>query len=398
MTRADAFYRDMATVGAFEDIAEVQAYRPVPDDWVIVLADIEGSKEHIEAGRYKLVNMVGAAVIMAVLNALPGLDIPFVFRGDGAALVIPPSATEAARSALAGLKRHAHEMFGIELRAGSVSVAAVRVVGFDVRVMKFDLGSGNAMAMLSGGGIRTAYSWLSEARDTDPMLIEPTKNKVAPSLEGLSCRWQPLRAKRGLMLSLITCARAPGPDAERSHVKRVMAALSDILGQDIQAAAPIALETLDFTWPPAGLDLETRATAGRKWHLRRRSEILLQSLIQYGCERFDTRIGYYDASAYREEMIRQTDFKKYDDMVRLVLDVTMDEAARIDMFLRAEHGAGQLFFGTHHSQAALMTCMVFSLEHNRHVHFVDGSEGGFTLAARLLKRQVAEAFEGQAAS
>jgi hypothetical protein len=279
-----------------------------------------------------------------------------------------------------------------------VSVAAVRVVGFDVRVMKLDLGAGNALAMFSGGGIATANAWLGQARDNDPLLIEPDQDDIPPSLEGLSCRWQPLKARRGVVLSLITCARAAGPEAERSHVKRVMAALSDILGQDIAAAAPIAPEALTFKWPPAGLDLETKATAGRKWQARRRTEILAQSLIQYVCERFNTRIGYYDAPAYRAEMINQTDFQKYDDMVRLVLDVTMDEAARIDMFLRAEHGAGQLFFGTHHSRDALMTCLVFSLEHSRHVHFIDGAEGGLTLAARELKRQIANTLKAKAAS
>ncbi len=62
----------------------------VPDDWVIVIGDIEGSTEQVE-GRYKSVNLVGAAVIAAVLNALPDLDIPFVFGGDGAALVVPPT-------------------------------------------------------------------------------------------------------------------------------------------------------------------------------------------------------------------------------------------------------------------------------------------------------------------
>ncbi len=110
------------------------------------------------------------------------------------------------------------------------------------------------------------------------------------------------------------------------------------------------------------------------------------------------RIGYYDAPAYRAEVARFTDFQKYDDMVRLVLDVTMDQAARIDMFLRAEHGAGRLFYGAHHARAALMTCLVFSLEHSRHVHFIDGADGGFTIAARELKRQIAEPRAGQAAS
>lgn len=396
MREEDDFYRDLAPVASFEDVADVAHYQSVPDDWVIVLGDIEGSTEHVDAGRYKSVNMVGAAVISAVLNALPDLDIPFVFGGDGAALVVPPTEAAAARTALAQLKSHARQMFDLELRVGTVSVAAVRVVGFDVRVMKLELGQGNALAMFSGGGIAAASAWLGQASREDPMLIPESEDATPPDLEGLSCRWEPLDSRRGVILSLIACARQPGETAERAHVARVTAALGDILGEDIAAAAPISSEQLKFNWPPAGLSLEARATAGGKSQLRRRSEILAQSLLQYVCERFDTRIGYYDAPAYREEMVRYTDFQKYDDMLHLVLDVTMDQAARIDMFMRAEHSAGRLYYGAHHARAALMTCLVFSLEHSRHIHFIDGAEGGFTLAARDLKRQIAEATRGPA--
>jgi hypothetical protein len=36
---------------------------------------------------------------------------------------------------------------------------------------------------------------------------------------------------------------------------------------------------------------------------------------------------------------------------------------------------------------ALLTCIVFSYNGN-HVHFVDGSDGGYALAARSLKAQL----------
>jgi len=35
-----------------------------------------------------------------------------------------------------------------------------------------------------------------------------------------------------------------------------------------------------------------------------------------------------------------------------------------------------------------MTCLVFSLEQSRHVHFIDGADGGYALAAVQLKAQL----------
>jgi hypothetical protein len=41
----------------------------------------------------------------------------------------------------------------------------------------------------------------------------------------------------------------------------------------------------------------------------------------------------------------------------------------------------------HRSSEALLTCIVFSYNGN-HMHFVDGSDGGYALAARGLKQQL----------
>jgi len=57
-------------------------------------------------------------------------------------------------------------------------------------------------------------------------------------------------------------------------------------------------------------------------------------------------------------------------------------------YLETELKAGKLFYGTHISDSALMTCMVFDRK-ERHLHFVDGASGGYALAAKQLKGQIA---------
>lgn len=55
--------------------------------------------------------------------------------------------------------------------------------------------------------------------------------------------------------------------------------------------------------------------------------------------------------------------------------------------LSAEHRAGRLCFGIHTSDTALMTCVIDGYDGN-HVHFVDGADGGYALAAKELKGQL----------
>jgi hypothetical protein len=97
------------------------------------------------------------------------------------------------------------------------------------------------------------------------------------------------------------------------------------------------------------------------------------------------RLGPVDARAYRRSIAARSDFRKLAGGVRLVLDVSEDEAGRIEALLRAEEAAGRLRFGTARSSEVTITCMVGDFMADRHVHFVDGSALGFWRAAQVLK-------------
>ncbi|MFK7944237.1 MAG: DUF3095 family protein, partial [Paracoccaceae bacterium] len=55
------FYARLEPFRTFEGFAAFEAYAPVPDDWVVLAGDVVGSTKAIAEGRYKAVNMVGAA-------------------------------------------------------------------------------------------------------------------------------------------------------------------------------------------------------------------------------------------------------------------------------------------------------------------------------------------------
>ena len=60
------FYADIESFDNFSKVADVDNYVIAPDDWFVVIADIKGSTLAIGEGRYKEVNMIGAACINAV--------------------------------------------------------------------------------------------------------------------------------------------------------------------------------------------------------------------------------------------------------------------------------------------------------------------------------------------
>jgi len=381
----DRFYAHLPAVADFGACTDFSGYASVPDGWTVLVADVKGSTQAIEAGRYKEVNMVGAAAITAVLNVAGDVDIPYVFGGDGATIAVPPDLEPAAREALVRLAATSMSTFGFALRVGGVTVRDLRRRGGDLTVRRLELSPGNCIALFAGGGAELADRLVKDPEPGNPYLFPIPDRTGPPDLSGLSCRWEPLAAQRGVMLSIMV--RPLVPKQARTVLTQVLEGFAAILGGDAAGFAPASEGSLRFRWPPRGLWLEAKATAtaGRRM---RYLGILVQSFLQYLCERFALRMGAYDGAHYRGEVRRNTDFRKFDDVLRLTLDVTPDQAGRIETLLEAEFRAGRLIYGYHTAETALMTCLIFSLAQSRHVHFIDGADGGFAMAAKGYKARL----------
>jgi hypothetical protein len=376
------FYATLAPFRDFAQVAEPGPYVEAPDDWLLVLADIRGSTAAARAGRYKDVNLIGAACITAALNVTAGLDLPYAFGGDGAVVLIPPASRAAVARALAGTRALAAAQFGLELRAGMVPVHELKARGRRVQVAKYELSSGNHLAMFAGGGVELAERLIKQG---DPSPYEVEGEAGPPDLNGLSCRWQPHRSRRGRMLTLL--AKSIGGDDQR-HYASIIKAISEIVGEE---APPVLPADARFVWPRAGLGAEARLSRGRLPVWLRWLAIAPEVLLQLIAERLGLTVGAYDPPAYRAELQRNSDHRKLADTLHMVLDCREAEAAAIEADLAARHARGEIAYGIHLADRALMTCLVFSLGEKRHVHFIDGADGGYALAAVQLKSQLGAA-------
>ena len=192
----DSFYAGVPVFRGFGRLMDPRLYAPLPDDWLIGVADVVESTRAIAAQRYKAVNMAGAAVIAAVTNALGDREFPFVFGGDGASFAVSSGDAERARAALAATASWVRDDLDLALRVAMVPVRDIRARGLDVRVARFGPSPHVAYAMFSGGGL----VWAEAAMKRGEFAVAPAPAGTLPDLGGLSCRFEEIPARRGLML------------------------------------------------------------------------------------------------------------------------------------------------------------------------------------------------------
>jgi hypothetical protein len=382
-TPPDNFYASLPIFRDFTQVMDPTLFKPLPGGWVIGTADVVQSTKAIAENRYKAVNMAGAAVIVAVTNAMAAnsqaRDFPFVFGGDGASFAVPAEAEPAARQALAETATWVNEDLDLTLRIGMVTIDAIRAQGLDVRVARYAPSENISIAMFSGGGI----AWADAAMKRGAIAVEPAPPGAHPDLSGLSCRYEEIPASRGLVLSLVV---APGPRAQTETFRSAIEQIARIVERTPDASRPVPGQRLRLTWPPAGADLEARASrrAGEPlW--QRKIKVLAWTLFAFIVMRFNITVGSFIPAKYTRELVDNSDFRKFDDSLRMVLDCTPGLADEIEQHLQECAGKDIVRFGTHRQQAAMMTCFTPSPTNSNHVHFIDGAMGGYAMAASVMK-------------
>jgi hypothetical protein len=231
--------------------------------------------------------------------------------------------------------------------------------------------------MFCGGGM----AWADAALKRGEFAVTPAPPGTWPDLTGLSCRFQEFRAARGLILSvLVMPAAGADPGAFRALTEEIIALVenSPDAGRPLPAGGP------QMRWPPQGVELESHAAPGGR--RRRRATVLAQTFIYFMIMRFGIRVGSFVPATYLQQVMENSDYRKYDDGLRMIIDCAPDLADAIARRLATARATAR--YGMHRQEAAMMTCFTPSPTRSDHVHFVDGAQGGYAAAATALKAAV----------
>jgi hypothetical protein len=386
-----AFYANLPLLTEFSDVGRQESYVPLPGDWHVVMCDVRNSTAAVEAGRYKNVNTLGAAVITAMLNAAGETQIPFIFEGDGAMLCVPPELLNSARAALLQTQALARKSFELDLRIATMPVARVREAGVNILVARYRVSDNYVQAMFAGGGMAYADRCMKDPATAPLCRVEPGSVEPACSFDGLECRWQDIPSRHGETVSVMV--RVLVDDAEEADrlYCELIAKVREIYGAD-DACHPVWPPNLAFSFngKQLGNEVGVRAVERSAWGkwlylMNMRGMALLGwFLIAFGI-----RTSATDWGRYKIILARNSDVKKFNDCFRQILAGNAAQREALTAWLDQRFRQRELVYGTHVADRAQMTCLVFDYS-GRHLHFIDGADGGLFMAAKALKERVAK--------
>ncbi|WP_114418795.1 DUF3095 domain-containing protein [Marinospirillum perlucidum] len=382
---SDQFYMQLPALQHFAEVLDASSYQELPEDWLLVITDVQGSTSAIAEGRYQDINALGGCTVAAVLNAVKPLDIPYIFGGDGASFCIPPSCEQQVRQALLGCVQLAEESMNLKLRAGLVPYRDIKASS-PLLVCRYHRAGKLHQAIFADEGLQRADYLLKRDKTYH---VQSGEGPAAADFTGFECRWQRVPSPREVTVSLLVEVLAPSLEEKLECYRDLLERMQKLFG-DEQTQQPLSIAGVRLSFDRDKLISEARARRfGQSgsfalglevWKLR------LINLIGWLLMSLKIRLGRAHWGDYKKDLLLRSDFRKFDGVFRSVFAADNKALKTFQAWLDQEQLAGRLNYGMHTSNAAQLTCLV-SQAGIEHVHFVDGCDGGYALAAAQLKQQ-----------
>ena len=345
----------------------------VPSDWHVVVVDIKNSTQSVAEGKHHQINLVATGAIVSVLNTLRkaklGLEVPYFFGGDGATFLIPSSLLHEVMQVLQNFSEHIKRNVKLVLRVGSEPVGTKKL-----RITKHTLTKKLSIPVVLGKGLKQAEDKIkSKFDEVAPLTYKPD----LLNLEGMECRWKQINPVQSQKKVICLLLEACEEDEQAVVYRDVLRCINKLFGS-FTSRQPIAHRNLELNLNPIKIWREMKS---------KRARVSLYYWLTTWCT---TLFGkwYLKMSEQGRQYVGQIGQLSHtfmlDGMINTIFTGNQTEINEMLEYLNGAEQKGDLRYGIHVTHAAIMSCYVIDRKEN-HTHFVDGTEGGYTQAAKMLK-------------
>ena len=349
-------------------------FSSVPKNWYILVSDIQGSSNAVAEGKHTDVNLTATGSIIAVLNALKKIDsslrIPYFFGGDGATFIVPPSIIDALMAVLTDYSLHIKRTLKLDLRVGSLLVDEVYQQKYTLRISKLKINNYLTTPVILGNGLKYAESKIKEEFTKDDDLSD---KEVLVDLEGMECRWDEIYPSGNDKKVVCLLIGATSETKQAEIFNEIMNEVDYIFG-NLNKRNPITMKNLKLkpTLEKIRKEMHTRIGVFKSTYLL--NNWLITFFGQYYFKYFKA------GKLYLYRVTQLSDTIMLDGSINTVISGDEKQLGRLRFFLDTLETEKKIIYGLHKTYASVMSCYVEDRE-KKHIHFVDGTEGGYTTAS-----------------
>ncbi|WP_245891490.1 DUF3095 domain-containing protein [Flavobacterium faecale] len=353
----------------------------VPANWSVVVTDIENSTQAVASGLHNDVNRTATGSIITVLNTLKGMGlgikIPYFFGGDGSTFLMPNAVLEPVLAALTIYSQHIFKTIDLQLRVGKMGVGQIYKNGITLKITKLKQNDLLTTPVILGNGLKYAESVIKNQFHTS---VLRGNEDAKLNLEGMQCRWDeiyPNTVDKKVVCLLVDCLE----ESNQAQVYGTIMREIDFIFGSLDKRNPISTLKLKLNTSLENIKREMRIKIGNYQLSYMISNWLMTLFGSFYFKYFES------GKLYKFRVTQLSDTIMLDGFLNTVISGTEEQVSRLQMLLDNLESKNKIIYGIHITHASIMSCYIEDKE-KKHIHFVDGTEGGYTSAAVMFKEKM----------
>ncbi len=273
----------------------------------------------------------------------------------------------------------------MELRVGSITIGEIIKAGHELKVAKVEIGKGYNKSVVIGNGLQYAENiikdnYLQDKENIKQQLLTIDSSEL--NLEGLECRWDRIKPHTSSLEVVCLLIEAVNFKNQSTVYRDVMIKLDEIYGE-ADKRHPITINRLQLltTFLKFKKEMMVRYS---KWKIGYFLKAFFETLVGRLYFKYNWKVNDLKGQEYLEQVIAFSDTLTIDGRINTIVSGTKENRIRLLKYLNEQEQKGLLIFGHFVSTESIMTCYIEN-RNNKHIHFLDGSNGGYTEAAKELK-------------
>lgn len=363
-------------------LADETSFTDVPNNWHVIVVDILNSTQAVAEGKHNQVNLTATGAIISVLNTIRKekkfIEIPYFFGGDGATFIIPAVLLNKIKRVLENYSLHIKRNTELILRVGHISVQELIDKNTKLKIAKHQLTAELIIPIVLGNGLKKAEKIIKN--DFVENNSEDFKIDLL-NLEGMECRWNqinPSQTKKKVVCLLLDSANEGNQGIVYSEILIKM----QMLFGSFEDRQPIKSNKLKLNFSFSNIWEEMKISlVNKNWiYAIKNWLVTLLGIFYFNLTR--------DGKHYLKQIGQLSHTFMLDGMINTIFTAEQSKITLFTAYLDQLEKEKKIVYGIHITHASIMSCYVLDRK-TKHSHFVDGTEGGYTSAARMLKSKLA---------